>query len=341
MKLLHADFFENSSGESRLFWESLNNARLFLAGGTGFFGTSLLEGLVWARQKFGIQVQTTVLTRNKNVFLKRFPNFQDQSWLSFCEGHLANFEFPNEQFSHIIHGASAVAMPGQNEDLEVENALIEGTKHLLKFATSHGAERFLYVSSGAVYGSTSNPENHYAEKLKPMPNTAYGRGKYKSELLCQEQETKSSIGLTIARGFAFVGPFLPLDAHFAIGNFINHAIQNKPIIISSDGTALRSYLHSADLVTWLMALLTKAKPGETYNVGSDKAISIYDLAQLVANEISPGLNIKVLKTAVPGQAPQRYIPSVSKIKSDFQVTETVGLKQAIRQFANSCSKTKS
>jgi dTDP-glucose 4,6-dehydratase len=222
------------------------------------------------------------------------------------------------------------------------DTIIQGTRHTLDFAVATGAKRFLFVSSGAVYGKQPPEMTHIPETYNgapdPMdPNSAYGEGKRVGELLCATAHREHGLETTVARCFAFVGPGLPLDAHFAIGNFIRDAMRGDPIRVK-DGTPYRSYLYAADLAIWLWTILFKGASCHPYNVGSDQEITIAELAHAVASTL--GGCVEPLPPSTPNfnSSPSRYVPSVDRARSELGLRPLVTLETAIRRVAEFATK---
>jgi dTDP-glucose 4,6-dehydratase len=218
--------------------------------------------------------------------------------------------------------------------LERYKQIVDGTRNLLTFAADNGARRFLFSSSGAVYGPQPSHVERLAEEFRGSPPlldpvNAYGLGKHAAEHLCVLFRDAFGLETVIARCFAFVGPDLPLDRHFAIGNFIGDALLRDSITVSGDGTPIRTYLHQDDLAHWLLAILFRGCPGEAYNVGSDVSVSMSELAGMVRDVLAPGKPVRVL--AAPGADNQRsrYVPRVDKIMRELGVTECIGLREAL------------
>jgi dTDP-glucose 4,6-dehydratase len=162
------------------------------------------------------------------------------------------------------------------------------------------------------------------------PASAYAEGKRIAELLCAIYAAKQRIETKIARCFAFVGPHLPLDAHFAAGNFIRDQIAGGPIRVNGDGTPQRSYLYASELTAWLWTILFRGQSCHPYNVGSDSAISIGDLAGAVA-ELRPGTEVRIAAAPQPGAAVDRYVPDVTRARTELGLGQTIPLGDALRR----------
>lgn len=320
MKLLENDLDETLAATEPV-WRSLAGARIFLTGGTGFFGTWLVAAFAHARKRLDLDVSLTILSRDPERAAGPLTE-----GATFVRGDVRTFAFPDGAFTHILHGATAssAALPPR----ETFDVILEGTRHVLDFADAARAGRFLYVSSGAVYGAQTT--THVAEDARSGPPilevaSAYGEGKRAAELL----SLLRARGLVVARGFAFVAPFLPLDVHFAVGNFIRDALAGGPIRISGDGTPYRSYLYGTDLATWLWTLLVRGEERTAYNVGSDDGRPLREIAARVA-AAAEGVEVHVAKAPPPGHVPSRYVPDVRRARA-LGLEVRVGLDEAIRR----------
>ena len=163
------------------------------------------------------------------------------------------------------------------------------------------------------------------------PSTAYGQGKRAAEHLCALYGEQHGLETVIARCFAFIGPDLPLNVHFAIGNFIRDALTADAITVSGDGTPLRTYLDQSDLAHWLLTLLEYGRPGQAYNVGSDEVISIADLAYLVRDVLAAHKPVHILGQPDSDTARDRYVPDIRKAHQQLGLSVTVRLADAIRR----------
>jgi len=332
---LLAEDLDHILQHTRGLWEDLRDKRLFITGGTGFFGSWLLESFAWANEKLALNASALVLTRNPEGFFTKAPHLATNKSIQFHKGDVRSFEFPPGSFDLIIHAATEASAKLNNENpLLMLDTIVEGTRHTLDFARHCGARTFLLASSGAIYGKqppelTNISEEFPGAPAPECPSSAYGEGKRIAEHLCTLYARQFGIEAKIARCFAFVGPYLPLDTHFAIGNFIRDGLRSRPIHIQGDGTPYRSYLYAADLAIWLWTILFRGKSGRPYNVGSEQHMTIADLAKTVAHCFHPAANVQVAGKPVPGQPAQRYVPATKRAETELNLHSTVDLQEAI------------
>jgi nucleoside-diphosphate-sugar epimerase len=318
-------------------WRDLHGARLFITGGTGFFGRWLVDSFRYANQQLDLKASASILSRDPVSAQHANPHLISDPAITFHQGDVRNFEFPSGEYSHIIHAATEAREKLNNENpLLMLDTIIEGTRYMLDFAIHCKAERFLLTSSGGVYGKQPANMTHISETYNGAPDptdpkSAYGIGKRTAEYLCTVYAKLYGLHAAITRGFAFVGPGLPLDIHFAIGNFIRDGLNGNSIIIKGDGTPYRSYLYTADLAIWLWTIFLRGESCHPYNVGSDEAITIEQLAQLVAEQFDPKVEVIVLGKREPSQSPERYVPDIQRAKNELGLKVSISTVQAIKR----------
>jgi dTDP-glucose 4,6-dehydratase len=322
---------------TRPLWEDLRGERIYITGGTGFFGCWLLESFTWANARLGLGASAMVLTRNLDAFRKKAPHLAADPAVSFQIGDVRSFDFPEGSFSHIIHAATESSTKLNAVDpLIMFETIVEGTRHTLDFARHCQARKFLLTSSGAVYGKQPPEMTHIPEDYPGSPDTtdpraAYGEGKRAAETLCTLYSRQYGFEAKVARCFAFVGPYLPLDAHFAIGNFIRDGLNGRPIIIQGDGTPMRSYLYAADLAIWLWTILFKGQSQRTYNVGSEDSLSIAEMARRVAEQFQPVMEIETRGKVDANMPLECYVPGTARAKNELGLDTLIKLNEAIEK----------
>ncbi len=343
--MISAIDLEHVLAHTRPLWEALRGRRVFVTGGTGFVGTWLVESLAFANRRLELDVRATILTRSPAAFVRRVPHLADDPAVSFLEGDVAGFHYPAGSFPYVIHGATERHVEADPEHpLSIFDRDTAATRRMLEFARQAGTEKLLFTSSGAVYGrqppDTPNIPEEYPGAPLPTngdPLSIYGQGKRVSEFMCAQYAHQYGFDATIARLFAFAGAHLPLDGQYAVGNFVGDVLANRPIRIAGDGTPLRSYLYAADLAIWLWTILLAGRSGTAYNVGSPNAVSIRELADVVAGATVPGTPVEVAKEPVPGALPSRYVPSVTRAETELGLRPWIALEEAVRRmYASFC-----
>lgn len=329
---------------TRELWSEMRGQRIFITGGTGFFGCWLVESFLHANRVEKLAAHATVLTRNPAAFAEKCPHLASDPAISLLAGDVRDFTFPDGEFRYVVHAATETsAKQGSAGPMEMLKTIVRGTERTLQFAAAHGTQKFLLTSSGAVYGPQPASITHIPEEYAGGPNpldrtSVYGEGKRAAELLCAlysatyEMEGKG-MKCKIARCFAFVGPRLPLDAHFAIGNFIRDAMRGDVIHVHGDGTPVRSYMYAADLMIWLWTMLFRAPAMEAFNVGSEQAVSILELAHAVAAVLGSKADVQVALEPEPGAPVRQYVPSTRKAEQQLGLQCRISLEDAIRRTA--------
>jgi UDP-glucuronate decarboxylase len=314
----------------------LGEKTVFWTGATGFFGRALLRNLSDLGDK---RFHWYLLSRDPLRFARDWPELVQVPKISWQRGDMRELKkLQCTSPTYVVHAAADVASAFRLTSLERFDQILEGTRRVLDFAVAKGACRFLFVSSGGVYGHPATLNQTLREDYFGIPDplnaaNAYGSAKRAAEHLCALYAQRYKLEIVVARCFSFVGEDLPIDAHFAIGNLIRDALYASEIIVNGDGSPVRSYLDQRDLVRWLLKILTDGKAGEAYNVGSDRPISIADLARLVRDLVSPGKRVRFLGEADENLERNCYLPDTSKAAVDLGLRPAFSLEESILHAA--------
>ncbi|WP_448153156.1 NAD-dependent epimerase/dehydratase family protein [Castellaniella caeni] len=291
---------------------------ILLTGGTGFFGRWILT-LIATLNEDGADVRVTSVSRNPCTFLGVYPEFQVCRWLAWVCADVRDLSvLAQERFDFILHAATDTSSAAHAKPIEIFETIIHGARNIYDLAVKNGGARVLVTGSGAQYGRLNQHilvfEDYMGACVSNQASSIYGESKRLQETLGSIYIKEHGLPIIMARCFAFSGPGLPLDAHFAIGNFVRDALFSDEVVLRSTGQAVRSYLYGADLAAWLLLLLARGEPGEAYNVGSDHAITIADLAILVAHRLAPHKQVRMLGEVSSAER-SFYVPNIDKAKA--------------------------
>ncbi len=304
---------------------------LLVIGGTGFFGKSILDAFSrnllapWHISK------VIVMSRNANKLLQDTPDLVGPN-VELYSADITNTErLPLADY--VIHAAASTDVRNYLSSPEDEKKNIQaGTYHYCDLARIHHTNsKIVYVSSGAIYGVQPPDfdqidESFVGELSKMAPGKLdYAVAKQDAEKAIIDLGT-AGLNVSIARCFAFVGKYLPRDQHFAIGNFIDDVINKRQITVKANYQVYRSYMYADDLVEWLMTIADNSSTNcPIYNVGSDQAVLVGDLAKILANTYHVQLEIPLINNFKI----DRYIPSIEKASRELNLNITTRLDDAI------------
>lgn len=309
--------------------EALRGARLLVTGGTGFLGRWITAALAADAARRGRLGEVVVLSRRP----EEVP-LAGESGMRVVGGDVTALATLSGlgTFDAVVHGAASSSAgygTGEGEPRAMAATIVDGTRAVLEVA-ARSAARVLFLSSGAVYGPQQAPVAEDAPGgPDPLdPRSAYGEAKRLAENLCAAATAAGDAACVIARCFAFVGPGIPIRAHYAAGNFLGAALERRPIVVEGDGRPRRSYLYSGDLPEWCLALLARGRSGRAYNVGSPSALTILELARRCGDLGAGGLPVEVRMPPGEGPAPW-YVPVTRRAEEELGLSVRTPLPAAL------------
>jgi len=329
--LAHSDLDEILSGVGQD-WNKFTGSHLVVLGGTGFVGSWLVSALLHANKSLDLDLRLTVPTRNVNAaYVKLRLDGEDP--IDLVEADIREFS-PSVfgRADYYLHAATpSVKSTGAANQSLVTEATLGGASRLLTYISEgNSLPSFLHTSSGIVYGSQPLDLEKLQELevvTEPEISKSYAHAKWEAENLVRSATENGKIRGSNPRLFAFFGPHLALDEHFAIGNFMSDAMSGKKIQVQGNPNTVRSYLYPTDLTIWLIKLLAEPNIG-AMNFGSEHPVTMMELAQTITT-LTSGQGIDFLNPAIDAS---RYVPSTRNTQEVLNVTQRVSLTDGLERW---------
>ena len=294
-------------------WERFAGKTVLVAGAAGFIAAYVVETLLRRNETGGLApVRVVALVRREAAARERFKAHLGRPDLVFLHQDVCAPVALDGPADFIVHAAGPGTPRAFGRDpLGTFDANVTGTRNLLELAAERGAEGFLFLSSGEVYGLGNDTvipthEDAFGYLDPAQVRACYGEGKRAGETLCACYAAQRGVPATIARIFHTYGPGMPLGDGRVFTDFVADALAGRDLVMRSDGAASRAFCYLADAVAGLFTILLKGAPGTAYNVGNDRAeLAVRDLAQLLAG-LDPAQGLRVRRE---GRTDADYLPS--------------------------------
>lgn len=313
--------------------EQLISKPVFITGGSGFVGRWIIESLARATRKLGRDSKILSLNRSTVPWQRELV---EQGLLHVVNADITTELHVDGDVGYVFHCATpASTFINETNPLDMQRVIEAGAESIIN-RFSNSSTKVVNVSSGAIYGVQPPDVQCLDEDWRRnarfvLPDSAYHHGKVAAEVKFNSALGNSSFSVVHARLFAFVAPFLPLDQHFAAGNFLKDAVRNQPITITGDGRTVRTYMYGTDLVVWLIAAAISGKSGEAYNIGSPYETTIAELAIKISRIAESTAGVRYLGEPDLTQPAHRYVPCTTRTERALGVHLNVGLDDAIER----------
>jgi nucleoside-diphosphate-sugar epimerase len=334
-KTTWGNFLKDDLKEATLFsldsLAKLSKANVLIVGAGGFVGSWTTAVLLFAREQYNFDYDLTIAFRNREKISKILDLGKIRN-LKIIEGDLdQNAEQVSRRtiaYTHVIHAANPPSINFKSEQTE---EILMGTSNLLKALTLGSKPNFIHLSSGAVYGRDARSRKHQPEFSNhaeiDLKNWEYGLCKSKIEKMVVRATKTGSLNGSNPRLFSFLGPHLPTDGTFAIGEFIKAANEGKEIQLFGNPKTTRSYMYPTDLVSWLLAVLVSPNL-KTIHIGSEAQIEMFQLAEIV-NKVFRGNGVSTFPSEEP---PNHYVPRTIQTRNQYGFHENISLEMGLQRW---------
>lgn len=272
--------------------EFLSEKTILITGASGMLGSCLVDTIMLCNGERKLDCKVIALSRNGQKLEERFHDYIADKNFEYIPHDVCQplYEI-SEKVDYIIHAASN-ADPANMARYPADTLLanVIGTKNLMEYGLAHNMRRFLFVSSGEVYGRPNENQDDFTEDYcGPLdlssPRSCYPEGKRAAEVLCQSYASQYGIDVVIVRPCHLFGPTMSRSDSRAVAEFIWSAVDGNDVVLKSNGLKERSHCYVVDAVRGLLVALGKGTSGEAYNI-ADKCyqMTIREFAEQTARD---------------------------------------------------------
>ena len=319
---------------------------ILITGGGGFLLSYFCDLIYEINLNTNKKVNLYIVDFFYNGFPPRLKKFRDNSNIFFVKKDIFKNKL-KKKFNYIIHGAS-IASPVfyRKYPLETINANINGLIKLLdENKKNKSLECFLYMSTSEVYGSPDNKniptnENYNGNVSFTGPRACYDESKRLGETISILYNKRYQLPIKIIRPFNVYGPGQNLKDGRIMPDLLNSIINNRNLILYSNGKATRSFCYISDQIRGILEIIFFGKNANAYNVGNNEEISINNLSLKLIKISRKNLNViykKSLDKNYTTDNPLRRCPDLSKIKSLNKWKPKIfldeGLKRTLKYYS--------
>ncbi len=268
--------------------KSLRGSSILITGCTGTIGSWIADTLLLYNEINAADMKIILAGRRIDRMKAHFEKCPTASpvYAYFDLGKAPEWNFPVDYIIHTAGNAHPAAFNGDPCGTITGN--IMGTWNLLKYGLDHGCKRFLYISTGEVYGqgdlSLESFEETYGGYVDPTsPRSSYPNSKRAAETLCASFTAQYGMETVIVRPSHTYGPCVTATDSRANVQFLKNGFDGNDIVMKSAGTQERSYTYVADCASAALTVLLKGKKGSAYNSAVPEArATIAGFARAVA-----------------------------------------------------------
>lgn len=269
--------------------EKLKGKSVFITGASGLIGSYLVDMLMTVNRILNLQVRVYAAGRSKKRLKERFNDTETEG-LIYVEQDMEKPMSQDFLVDYVIHAASnAYPAAFLQDPVGTIMGNIAGTKNLLDYGKNHGAKRFLFVSSGEVYGQDADVEAYteeYSGYLDYLSvRSCYPAGKRTAETLCCAYTSQYGLDTIIVRPSHVYGPNTTKQDNRATAQFIENVMEGQDIVLNSAGNQMRSYTHVADCGAAILSVLLQGETGKAYNIANKNSrVTIAGFAREIARQ---------------------------------------------------------